>query len=105
MKRYFFLLILIMSLPIVAWAALPQQVQSDFAVIDGAVVMAINDDYIVDLDVNDNLHVGDILTVVKEGKPIIHPVSKEVIRIEVMSDRLVQELIAGDGRVIAVPCR
>ena len=39
--------------------------------------MPINDEYIVGLDDRDNLYVGDILTLVKPGKNIFHPVTKE----------------------------
>ncbi|MEJ2525448.1 MAG: VCBS repeat-containing protein, partial [Desulfuromonadales bacterium] len=48
-------------------------------VISGVVVMPLNESYIVDLDDRDNLHVGDILTVVDPGRKIFHPVTKEVI--------------------------
>jgi hypothetical protein len=65
--------------PMVALAELPEQVQADFSVVAGVVVMPINDEYIVDLDARDNLQVGDVLTQVKPGKKIFHPVTKEVI--------------------------
>ena len=65
--------------PMVALAELPEQVQSDFSVVEGVVVMPINNEYIVDLDDRDNLHVGDILTLVKPGRNIFHPVTKEVV--------------------------
>ncbi|MGK2907029.1 MAG: FG-GAP repeat domain-containing protein [Desulfuromonadales bacterium] len=65
--------------PMPALAELPAQLQSDFSVVKGVVVMPMNDEYIVDLDDRDNLHVGDILTLVKPGSNIFHPVSKEVI--------------------------
>ena len=72
-------LLLLFFWPLAAMAELPEQVQSDLAVVAGVVVMPINSEYIVDLDDRDNLHVGDILTLVKPGKKIFHPVSKEVI--------------------------
>ena len=56
-----------------------EQVQADFAVVGGVVVMAINDEYIIDLDARDNLKIGDILTLVKPGKKIFHPQTKEVL--------------------------
>jgi hypothetical protein len=65
--------------PMSAMAELPQQLQSDFSVVKGVVVMPIDNEYIVDLDDRDNLHIGDILTLVKPGKKIFHPVTKEVI--------------------------
>ncbi len=65
--------------PAAALAELSDQVQADFATMSGLVVMPINDEYIVDLDARDNLNIGDILTVVKPGKKIFHPETKEVI--------------------------
>jgi hypothetical protein len=65
--------------PASALADLPRQVELDYSVLSGYVVMPINDEYIVDLDASDNLHVGDILTLVTEGKTIYHPVSKVVL--------------------------
>ncbi len=72
-------LLLLLCSPIAALAELTEQVQSDFSVVEGVVVMPINNEYIVDLDDRDNLHVGDTLTVVKPGRNIFHPVTKEVI--------------------------
>jgi hypothetical protein len=68
-----------LCMPTIALAKLPEQVQADFAVIDGFVVMPINDEYIVDLDARDSLDIGDILTLVSPGKTIFHPVTREVI--------------------------
>jgi hypothetical protein len=63
----------------IAAAELAEQVQADFAVVGGVVVMAINDEYIIDLDARENLKIGDILTLVKPGKKIFHPQTKEVL--------------------------
>ena len=65
--------------PLAAIAELPDNVAVDFAVVEGVVVMPINDEYIVDLDARDDLNVGDVLTLVTPGERIFHPVSKEVI--------------------------
>lgn len=72
-------LLVLLCCPVVALAELPERVQSDFAVLEGVVVMPINDEYIVSLDDRDNLHVGDILTLVNHGKKVLHPVTKEVL--------------------------
>ena len=72
-------LLLLICCPMAALAELPEQVQSDFSVLASVVVMPINNEYIVDLDDRDNLHVGDIFTLVKPGRNIFHPVTKEVI--------------------------
>jgi hypothetical protein len=65
--------------PVLALAELPKQVELDYAVLSGYVIMPINDEYIVDLDSSDNLHVGDILTLVKRGANIYHPETKEIL--------------------------
>jgi hypothetical protein len=79
MKSVFTLLLIILCWPLAALAELPDNVAGDFAVVEGVVVMPINDEYIVDLDARDNLYVGDVLTLMAPGKNIFHPVTKEVI--------------------------
>jgi len=73
------LLLVLLCWPTTVFAALPQQVQGDFAVIDGVVVMPLDNEYIVELATQDNLNIGDILTLVKPGKKILHPQTGEVI--------------------------
>lgn len=73
------LLLLLLGLPITVNAELPSQVEQDFSVISGYVVMSVSDEYVVDLDDRDHLNEGDILTVVAPGKKIYHPVTQEVI--------------------------
>ncbi len=65
--------------PVSVLAELPKQIELDYVVLSGYVIMPINDEYIVDLDASDNLHVGDILTLVKKGANIYHPVTKEIL--------------------------
>lgn len=80
MKSMFKLFLLVLlSCPIAAFAELPEFVQSDFAVLSGVVVMSINDEYIVTLDDRGNLHIGDILTLVKPGKKVFHPETREIL--------------------------
>ncbi len=80
MKRFFKLfLCLTILIPSIAFAELPHQVELDFAVLSGTVVMAVNDEYLIDLDDRDNLHEGDILTLVKPGKKIFHPQTNEIL--------------------------
>ena len=76
---YNLLLLTLLCWPLTAFAELPDNVAVDFAVVEGVVVMPINDEYIVDLDARDDLNVGDVLTLVTPGQKIFHPVSKEVI--------------------------
>jgi len=73
------LLLVLLCCPSIVFAELTEDVQADFAVVAGVVVMPINDEYIVDLDSRDNLNVGDVLTLVTPGEKIFHPVTREVI--------------------------
>ena len=77
MLKLFFLVLF--CCPAVALAELPELVQSDFAVLEGVVVMPINDEYIVTLEDREDLHIGDILTLVNPGKKVFHPETKELI--------------------------
>jgi len=72
-------LLVLLCCPAVAFAELPELVQSDFAVLEGVVVMPVNDEYIVTLEDRDDLYIGDILTLVNPGKKVLHPVTKEVL--------------------------
>lgn len=56
-----------------------QQLQNDLSPIEGVVVMAIGEEYIVDLDAKAGLRQGDLLRVATEGKAIVHPLTQEVI--------------------------
>ena len=70
-------LCLLLLTPAAAQAELPKQIELDYSVLSGYVIMPINDEYIVDLDASDNLHVGDILTLVSLGQKVFHPVTGE----------------------------
>ena len=72
-------LLLLLCLPTIAFAELPAQVKADFAIVDGIVIMPINDKYMVDLDARNNLRIGDILTLVTPGRKVLHPVTRQVI--------------------------
>jgi hypothetical protein len=73
------ILLCLFCFPTSAFADFSAAVQEDFAVVDGVVVMPIDDEFIIDLDARSNLQVGDILTLVNPGTKILHPVTKEVI--------------------------
>ena len=73
------LLLALLCWPMIASAELADSIQADFAVVSGVVVMPIDDEYIVDLDARDNLNIGDILTLIKPGKKIFHPVTGVVL--------------------------
>ena len=73
------LLLALLCWPMVASAELAESIKADFAVVSGVVVMPIDDEYIVDRDARDNLNIGDILTLIKPGKKIFHPVTGLVL--------------------------
>lgn len=73
------LFLLLMLLPALVFAELPKQVELDFSVESGYVIMPINGEYLVDLDARNNLTVGDILTLVTPGSKVFHPVTKEIL--------------------------
>jgi hypothetical protein len=71
------LLVCLTSLPVVA--ALIDVVSKDFAPVAGYVVMPTGNDYIIDLDAVQGVAAGDLLAVVTQGAPIVHPVSGKVL--------------------------
>ena len=71
--------VIFLFVPLVAQVELSEDLAADFAVVDGVVVMPINNEYIVAMDNRENLHVGDILTVVQPGRKVFHPETNEVI--------------------------
>lgn len=77
--RVLLCLCLCLFCPSLALAELPKQVELDFAVLSGTIVMPMNDEYIVDLDARDNLAVGDILALVGPGTKVYHPETREVL--------------------------
>lgn len=79
MKFCIKLLLVLLCWPALASGELAEALQDDFAVREGAVVMPLNGEYLVDLDARDNLQIGDILTLVKPGAKILHPLTNEVL--------------------------
>ena len=79
MKLLYRTLFLLFLLPTVALAQLPNRLLEDFAPADGIVLMAIGDSWLVDLDANQNLRPGDILSVMAPGETIIHPQTRDII--------------------------
>ncbi len=51
----------------------------DLQPLDGYVVMARDKEFIIDLDGEDGIAVGDIFSVMDEGEELVHPVTKKVI--------------------------
>ncbi|MBW2689420.1 MAG: hypothetical protein JRC99_05780 [Deltaproteobacteria bacterium] len=73
------ILLFLLCVPTITFAELPKQIENDFSVLEGLIVMPVGEEYVVDLDASDRLHEGDILTMVGEGKNIIHPETGEII--------------------------
>ncbi len=71
--------LLFLLLPTVALAQLPDQLLEDLAPVDGVVLMAMGDSWLVDLDANQNLRPGDILSVMTAGETIIHPQTRDIV--------------------------
>lgn len=54
-------------------------VASDFQPVTGVLVMPIEGQWLIDVDAEDGVSPGDLFTVFVTGRPILHPVSNEVI--------------------------
>ena len=74
-----FILLCLLLAPCMVFAETTEQLQADFAVIEGVVVMPLNHEYIVTMNEQAGLNIGDILTVVRPDSKIFHPETKEVI--------------------------
>ncbi|HMB16861.1 MAG TPA: FG-GAP-like repeat-containing protein [Pelovirga sp.] len=72
-------LLLLFLLPTFALAELPGQLLEDLAPVDGVVLMAMGDSWLVDLDANQNVRPGDILSVMSPGETIIHPQTRDIV--------------------------
>ena len=69
------LLVLVTSAP----AAVTDEVVKDFKPLSGYVIMPVQGEFLIDLDAGKGVAVGDLLSVVKPGEKIVHPVTKEVL--------------------------
>lgn len=77
MLRY---LLLFLLLPVVATAtALPDQLQTDFAPLDGVIVLATPGQVLIDRDGASGVAVGDLFAIVTPGAAIVHPTSGAVL--------------------------
>ena len=81
--RKYFLVTLIAATwlipPSMASSAVIDEIARDFKPISGYVVMSSEDEYIIDLDDTKGVERGDIFSVVKPGKKIVHPVTGKVL--------------------------
>ena len=78
-KVKYLLLVIIILVPTLALADLPEQLKKDFAPLDGYVVMQLDNEYLIDLDAAKGLREGDVFSLIVAGKKIVHPVTNEVI--------------------------
>ena len=72
-------LLLLLLLPTLALSQLPEQLTQDFVPVDGIILMSMGDSYLVDLDANQGLRPGDILSVMAPGETVIHPETRDII--------------------------
>jgi hypothetical protein len=73
------------SILIVAFVCLPVEavviddVADDFKPVSGYIIMETDGEYVVDLDASKGILSGDLFSVVKSGKKIIHPVNGKIL--------------------------
>ena len=60
-------------------AAVIDEVARDFKPISGYVIMEAGSDYLIDLDASKGVSAGDLFSVMRPGKKIIHPVTGKVL--------------------------
>ena len=60
-------------------SAVIDEIADDFEPLAGVVVMANNDEYVIDLDESKGVMIGDLFSVVTAGKKIVHPTSGKVL--------------------------
>jgi hypothetical protein len=73
-------LLLFLLLPAIATATvLPEKLATDFAPLDGVVVLATPGQILIDRDAASGVVVGDLFAVLTPGAPILHPTSGAVL--------------------------
>jgi len=70
-------LVLLSVSPLIA--DIHEDLARDFAPLEGVVVLPLEGEFLVDLDSEQGLQQGDLLAVIKEGAPVVHPVTKEIL--------------------------
>jgi hypothetical protein len=60
-------------------AAVIDDITQDFEPISGYVIMSDGGEFVIDLDDTQGISTGDIFSVIKSGKKIVHPVTKKVL--------------------------
>ncbi len=82
MRREFMPFILCLAfllLPSFATAQTADMLNQDFKPITASLVMPLGSDWIIDQDATRGVKSGDLFSVVTRGKPVVHPVTKEVL--------------------------
>ncbi len=73
-------LLLLLLLPVVATATvLPEKLATDFAPLDGVVVLATPGQILIDRDAVSGVVVGDLFAILTPGAPILHPTSGAIL--------------------------
>ncbi len=78
-RKCLFLLLLAVFLGTKGWAKTLEDLYQDFSPIEALVISVEGQEVILDKGRADGLHPGDIFTVYKLGKELVHPVTKKVI--------------------------
>ncbi len=71
--------LILCTLPLPAAAELAADLANDFKPLVATLVMPAGEDWIIDADASQGLNVGDLLSVMAKGSPIVHPTTKQVI--------------------------
>jgi hypothetical protein len=71
-------LLLLVSAPS-SRAAVPEEIARDFATLSGYVVMPADGEFLIDRGAADGIAIGDLFSVVRPGKQIVHPVTGKAL--------------------------
>ncbi len=56
-----------------------EHIKQDFKPVDGVLVMPLANEWLVDVDAEQNVSPGDLFSVIEKGQPVLHPKTKELI--------------------------
>lgn len=73
------LFVFLLVLPAVALAGFQEEVARDLGVKNAILVAPAGGEWLIDLDAAAGVQVGDLLSVVSKGAPVVHPVTRQVI--------------------------
>ncbi len=80
LRRFVLVALLVLSSTVSGFAAIDiDAIKEDLRPASGYLVMPVSDQYLIDLDAASGLRPGDLLSVIEEGRKILHPVTGEVI--------------------------